>query len=155
MHTFGVVLAAGLIALASLMSAQTLTGSVSGTVVDASGVVIAGAKVQLTHIVSGQTRDFSTNAAGAFEFSSLIPGAYSVRVVQAGFKTYEQQNVTVSAQERVDLHTIKLTVGDVATSIEVQAEVAHLATNSSDRSKNVNLAQIADTPVRGRDFMGF
>ncbi len=149
---FALVWGAGLLAFASVMSAQSVTGSVTGTVADPAGAVVAGAKVQLTNSISKQTRDFTTSSSGAFEFSSLIPGSYSVRVTQTGFKASEQ-NVTVSAQERVDLHTLRLTVGDVATSIEVQSEAAHVATNSSDRAQNVNLTQIADTPVRGRDFM--
>jgi hypothetical protein len=150
---FILFLGVGLMALASRGSAQSVTGSVTGTVVDAAGAVVTGAQVQLINSISRQTRDFSSNGAGSFEFTGLIPGSYAVKISQPGFKSYEQQNVTVSAQERVDLHTIRLTVGDVATSIEVQAEVAHVATNSSDRAQNVNQQMIADTPVRGRDFL--
>src|SRR6266567_4162772 len=146
-------LVAGLMALAPLASAQTVTGAVTGTVVDAAGAVVSGAQVQLIDNISRQAREFKTSATGDFEFTSIIPGVYSLRITQEGFKTYEQQSVTVSAQERVDLHTIKLTVGDVATSIEVQAEVAHVATSSSDRAQNVNQQMIDDTPVRGRDFL--
>ncbi len=133
-------------------NAQSVTGSVSGTVVDSAGAVVVGANVQLTNDISRQVREFKTSGSGEFEFIAMIPGGYSLKVVQPGFKTYEQKNVTISAQERVDLHTIRLTVGDVTTSVEVQAEAAHVATDSSDRSQNVNLQQIADTPIRGRDF---
>src|SRR5450755_480278 len=118
-------LVAGLLALAPLVAnAQTVTGSLTGTVVDSADAVVAGAVVRLTNS-SGQSREFNTGTNGGFEFTGLIPGVYNVKVTQAGFNTYSQQNVTVSAQERVDLHTIRLTVGDVATSIEVQAEGAH------------------------------
>ncbi|MES1261242.1 MAG: carboxypeptidase regulatory-like domain-containing protein, partial [Acidobacteriota bacterium] len=141
-----------LLALLPAANAQTVTGSVSGTVVDAGGAVVVGASVELINDISKQTREYKTSGAGGFEFISMIPGGYSLRIKQPGFKTYEQKNVTISSQERVDLHTIKLTVGDVTTSIEVQSEAAHVATDSSDRSQNVNLQQIADTPIRGRDF---
>jgi hypothetical protein len=133
-------------------NAQTVTGSVSGTVVDSGGAVVVGANVQLINDISRQTREYKTSGTGEFEFISMIAGGYSLKIVQPGFKTYEQKNVTISAQERVDLHTIKLTVGDVTTSIQVQSEAAHVATDSSDRSQNVNLQQIDDTPIRGRDF---
>ncbi|MCU1327952.1 MAG: Cna domain protein [Bryobacterales bacterium] len=143
-----------LLAIAPAAYSQTVTGSVSGTVADSGGALVVGAAVTLTNDISKQTRDYRTGPSGEFEFVSIIPGNYSVKIVQPGFKTYQQTNVTISSQERVDLHTIRLTVGDVTTSIEVAAEAAHVATDSSDRSQNVNLMQIADTPVRGRDFLG-
>jgi hypothetical protein len=148
------LLSAMMLALSPMACAQTVTGSVTGTVADAADSVIAGARVQLINSISRQAREFTTSSTGAFEFSSILPGNYSLKVTHPGFKSFEQQNVTISSQERVDLHTIKLTVGDVTTSIEVAAEAAHVATNSSDRAQNVNQAQIGDTPIRGRDFMG-
>jgi hypothetical protein len=148
------LLSALTLALTPVAYAQTVTGSVTGTVADAASSVVVGAQVQLINSTSRQTREFTTSSTGAFEFSSILPGNYSLKVTHPGFKSFEQQNVTISSQERVDLHTIKLTVGEVTTSIEVAAEAAHVATNSSDRAQNVNQAQIGDTPVRGRDFMG-
>jgi hypothetical protein len=141
-----------LLALLPAANAQTVTGSVSGTVVDSGGAVVVGASVQLINDISKQIREYKTGGSGDFEFVAMIPGGYSLKVIQPGFKTYQQTNVTISSQERVDLHTIKLTVGDVSTSIEVAAEAAHVATDSSDRSQNVNLQQIMDTPNRGNDF---
>ncbi len=118
------------------------------------GSVIVGAQVRLTNDISKQVREYKTDSNGNFEFGSILPGGYSLKIIQPGFKAYEQQNVTVSAQERVDVHTIHLSVGDVSSSVEVQAEAAHVGTDNSDRSQNVNLRQIQDTPVRGRDFLG-
>ena len=54
--------------------------------------------------------------------------------------------------EKVDLHLVKLEVGDVATSVEVKAEAARVVTDSSDHSTDVNLKQIEQTPIRGRSF---
>ena len=54
-------------------------------------------------------------------------------------------------QERVDLHDIALSVGDVTSTVEVQASSVHVATDSSDRSIAIGLQQIADTPTRGRN----
>jgi hypothetical protein len=142
-----------LLALPSAANAQTITGSVFGSVGDPAGAPVAGAIVQLIHDSSKQSRRFETDSSGGFEFISVIPGAYTLKITQPGFKTSEQ-SVTVSAQERVDVHTIRLTVGDVSTTIEVQGEVAHVATDSSDRAQNISLAQINDTPVRGRDYLG-
>src|SRR5439155_14586379 len=130
------------------------SGQVSGRVVDPEGAVIGGASVRLTSNLSQQAREFVTDETGAFVFLSMVPGNYSVRVELPGFKAYEQKAISVSAQERVDLHSIKLEVGDVATAIDVQADFVHVATDSSDHSLNVTTLQIEDTPIRGRYFEG-
>ncbi len=142
-----------LLAITAAAHAQTVTGSVTGSVTDPGGAVIIDAPVQLINNITRQTHEFKTNSSGGFEFTGILPGSYSLKITEPGFKISEQ-NVTVSAQERVDVHAIKLTVGDVSTAIEVQAEAAHIETSSSDRAQNINLAQIGDTPVRGRDFLG-
>jgi hypothetical protein len=132
-------------------NSQGVTGQISGTVVDPAGSVVIGAKIQLTHDVSKQLREFQTDSNGGFIFTGLIPGAYSLRIAQTGFKSYDQKGIVLSAQERLDLHEVKLQVGDISTSISVEANTVHVATDSSDRSIAINLAQIEDTPTRGRN----
>ncbi len=140
-----------LLAIAPAASPQSVTGQISGTVADPAGAVVVGATVQLTHELSKQVREFRTESAGSFAFTGLVPGSYSIRITQPGFKTYGQKGIIVAAQERVDLHEIRLEIGDVATSVEVTANVVHVATDSSDRSIAINLQQILDTPTRGRN----
>jgi len=65
-----------LLASTPAANAQTVTGSVSGTVADSAGAVVVGARVQLINDISKQTREFKTSGAGEFEFISIIPGAY-------------------------------------------------------------------------------
>ncbi len=140
-----------LLATAPAANCQSVTGQISGTVADPAGAVVVGATVQLTHELSQQVREFRTESAGSFAFTGLVPGSYSIRITQPGFKTYGQKGIVVAAQERVDLHEIRLEIGDVATSVEVTANAVHVATDSSDRSIAINLQQILDTPTRGRN----
>ncbi len=130
---------------------QSVTGQISGTVVDPAGATVPGATVQLTHDLSQQVRKFVTESNGSFIFTSLVPGSYSLHVAQAGFKGYDQKSITVAAQERVDMHEIHLAVGDVTSTVEVQGQTVHVATDSSDRSISIGLQQIMDTPTRGRN----
>ncbi|MCX6626762.1 MAG: carboxypeptidase regulatory-like domain-containing protein [Candidatus Solibacter sp.] len=130
---------------------QSVTGQISGVVVDPAGATVPGATVQLTHDISQQVRKYTTESNGAFIFTGLVPGSYSLHAAQAGFKGYDQKGVTVAAQERVDLHDIHLAVGDVTSTIEVAANAVHVATDSSDRSISIDLRQIDDTPTRGRN----
>ncbi len=140
-----------LLAMLPAANAQSVTGQISGTVVDASGGSIVGATVTLTHDLSKTERNYTTGANGAFFFTGLVPGAYSLKISQAGFKNYEQKAITVATQERVDLHDIALAVGEVTSTVEVAASSVHVATDSSDRSIDINLHQIDDTPTRGRN----
>jgi hypothetical protein len=140
------------VALAPAVLAQSITGQLVGAVADSSGGAIVGASVRLTSDLSQQVRTFTTDSTGSFVFTNLVPGAYSIQISMSGFRAWNQKAISVSAQERVDLHEIRLDVGEVSTTVSVQAEAAHVATDSSDRAVNVNLRQIEDTPIRGRDF---
>ena len=131
--------------------AQSITGQVSGSVTDPTGGSVVNASVQLTHDDSRQSRVFTTSEAGTFIFTGLVPGAYSLRIGAAGFKTYEQKSFSVGTAERVDMHEITLSVGDVNSTVEVQANAVHVQTDSSDRSIAIGLRQIEDTPTRGRN----
>jgi hypothetical protein len=104
--------------------------------------------------LTSQLRTFTTEANGSFMFTNLVPGEYSVHIAQAGFKGYEQKSILLSAQERIDLHEVKLSVGDIGASVEVEAEGARVATDSSARSVLINRAIIEATPIRGRDYLG-
>ncbi len=130
---------------------QGVTGQMSGTVVDASSGVLAGAAVRLTAVDTKQERSFTTGSNGAFSFTGLIPGTYTLNVGMAGFKSYVQNRIPLGAQERVDLNLIALSIGDVTSTVEVTAGPVRVATDSSDRAISIGLRQIEDTPTRGRN----
>lgn len=134
-------------------TAQTVTGQLTGHLADPAGAVIVGAKVQLVNDLSRQIREFETDSSGNFTFTNVVPGGYSLRVAQPGFRTYEQRGITVGTLEKVALPEITLQVGDLASSVEVKADAVHVKTDSSDRNVNVTLTQIEDTVTRGRNFM--
>ncbi len=134
-------------------SGQTVSGQISGRLIDPAGAVVVGAKVQLANDLTQQVREFTTDSSGGFVFTNLVPGSYSIHIAQAGFKAYDQKGITVSAVERVDLHDLRLQIGEVTTTVEVTAGAVHLATDSSDRSVSVGLRQIQETVTRGRNFM--
>ena len=136
------------------VQAQSVTGQISGTVTDQGGSVIAGSSVRLTHDLSKQVRSFSTDGSGNFLFTNLVPGDYSVHIEHAGFKGYDQRGISVSAEERVALHEIRLTVGEVSSTVEVVANTARVSTETSDRSILIDRQQIEDTPISGRDYLG-
>ena len=71
--------------LSSLAFPQSVT-SIGGRVTDPSHAVISGAEVKLTLLTTGATREQTTDNTGAYEFSRLQPGQYSLRVNASGFR---------------------------------------------------------------------
>src|SRR5262245_47300107 len=85
-----VALCLTLLALTSVPTqAQSFTGSISGAVSDPSGAVVSNATVTLTALATGQTRAVTTNHAGEYNFPSLPPGEYKIRIAAFGFTAGE------------------------------------------------------------------
>ena len=70
------------LACASHVQAQTITGSISGVVTDSTGSVIPSATITLTSEKTGQTRTVATNGEGRFNFAALHPGSYWLKIEQ-------------------------------------------------------------------------
>ena len=150
-----VLFALAVVGFSARLAAQTVTGQIAGTVTDPSGGVIAGAKVTLTYTLTGQTREVETGSSGDFVFPELVPGNYQVTVAQAGFETYTQKDIVVAASERVALHEIQLSVGNVATEVTVTANQAHVETDSSEHGQLLTEHQYQDTPDKGRNYLDY
>jgi hypothetical protein len=150
------LMATALLALISLQSAdaQNLTGQISGRVDDPSGSVIVGAPVELVNELNKQARQTQTDSTGGFLFVELLPGSYSLRIQQPGFRPIFQTKVEVTAAERVALPPIHLEVGDVSSTVTVQSESARVQTESSERAGLISAGQVENTPLRGRDYVG-
>jgi len=144
-------IAVSLLALLPTVYSQSVTGQVSGTVQDASGGALVGAEVRLTHDLSRQVRTFTSDSIGGFIFANLVPGDYSLRVAMSGFKAHEEKGINVTAQARVALRTIQLAVGEVTSTVEVEATALLVSTNRSDRTVAMGRQEIEDRPTRGRN----
>lgn len=141
--------------LALRTSAQTVTGQISGTVTDPSGAVIAGAKVTLTGGTTAAQRETTTEGSGVFIFPELVPGTYQVAISASGFQAYTQKDIVVGASERVSLHEIQMSVGNLSTEVTVTANEAHVQTDSSDHSGLLTQTQYQNVPTRGRNYLDY
>ena len=82
---------------------QTETGQVAGTVKDATGAVVVGAKVTIVSTTTGLTRTATTNSSGLYSVVSLPPGPYNVTIEGTGFqKATQSATVTVGAITNID-----------------------------------------------------
>ncbi len=138
--------------LSSVMFAQTTiaTGSIVGTVTDASGAVVAGANVTITGSTA-QTIHVTTSGSGSYSASALIPGPYSVRVEAKGFKT-AQLSLTVQVGNAAN-GSVRLEVGQESTVVEVQASEVQVNTEQATVQGVLTANQIENLPVNGRNFL--
>ena len=111
--------------------AQTVNGTLLGTIADASRGVIQNAKVEITDEGTGIRRSAQTNSSGNYSFANVPPGTYTVAAEMAGFRKAVRQgvDVLVNTTIRVDL---QLQPGSVSESIEVTAAAPMLQTDRSD-----------------------
>ena len=116
--------------------AQYDSGTVLGSIKDLSGAIIPGSRVVLRNTAQDTVTERTSNAAGEFEFPSVLPGNYTLTTEHAGFKTTATApfSVTVSARQRVDL---VLAIGQADQSITVTDAASLLETDSSDRGEVV------------------
>ena len=121
--------------------AQHRTGSLRGQVTDELGGLVVGATVTLI-AADGTERTATTNSEGLYTFNGVVPGAYTLHVVAAGFSPYEKLDLTVAAGPRTT-HDVRLVVG-----IEKQ-----VITVTEEQALNVDPAGNSDAVVlKGQDL---
>ncbi|MBV9038485.1 MAG: carboxypeptidase regulatory-like domain-containing protein, partial [Acidobacteriaceae bacterium] len=134
--------------------AQAVTGTVLGTVTDATGAVVASAKVTLTEVNTGVSRNSETNTSGNYTFPDVPEGNYSVTVAAPGFRREVRQNITVAVNTSTRVDS-QLQPGELSQQIEVTAAPPPLQTDRADTSVSLTVAQTANLPTgTNRNFQG-
>ncbi|MFN0171481.1 MAG: TonB-dependent receptor domain-containing protein [Bryobacteraceae bacterium] len=130
-------------------------GAVSGVVRDASGAVVAGAKVDVTNESKGIKRSVETNESGVFTAPALVPAdGYVINVTRAGFNPYNLEAVAIQVGQTVGLN-ITLEVAGTATSVSVTDTAPIIEQGKTGNSANVNSSQIMNLPINGRRVDSF
>src|SRR5262249_55720859 len=116
--------------LASAGFAQLTTGTISGSVTDASAAAVPAATVQIKNVETGISRAVATDAKGRYEAPNLPLGKYEVSSAMAGFQTVVRSGIelTVGRHAVVDL---VLQVGEVTQEVTVTGEAALVETSSA------------------------
>jgi hypothetical protein len=122
--------------LAPTCSAQVLYGSLTGTVTDPSGALVSGARVTALEVRTAVASQATTDTAGIYRFTTLLPGTYKVTIDAPSFSTQETLAVPVRVNEvaRVDA---RLQVASTSQSVVVTTEAPLLQTDKSDRKSVV------------------
>jgi Carboxypeptidase regulatory-like domain len=137
------------------LSAQTVSSSLEGTVLDPASAAIPNASVTLTNNETGAIRTGVTDAAGMFRFLDLTPGTYSVNIKYAGFKAFTENQIVLVSSETRDLGKLALTIGAATDTVSVTAETTVVQTASSEKAQAIEGTQLSNITLRGRDVFGY
>src|ERR1700761_344486 len=150
-------LALGVFACAWLLTsvpanAQSVYGSICGTVTDSSGAAIPNATITVKDAAKGTVVTATSNGSGDYSVPHLIPDVYDLKVTATGFKTFETKGISVEADTapRIDP---TLDVGGAAETVEVNAESQpELKTDRADVATVFDQQQVSSLPVGDQNF---
>jgi hypothetical protein len=137
------------VAMPAGMQAQGITGSITGTISDQSGAVIAGATITVQQEETNNIRTTITSDGGTYTITQLPPGHYDVKAEKAGFKSVQQKGITLAIDQTavVDSH---MTVGSQEENVEVSGITQAIQTEDSSVGQVIDSQAIKNTPLNGR-----
>jgi hypothetical protein len=130
--------------------AQTVTGSIYGTVADPTGAAIPGAKVTVTDLETNSSTSVTTNSAGEYVFPVLNPGAFKVTAAMSGFDTMTQNDLHLAANQNLNA-SFTMKAGAVNTEVTVESTDELIDTRESQLAETVDQKRIVDLPLSSRN----
>ena len=130
--------------------AQSSTATVSGSVADSTGALIAEVTVSLTNIGTRVVSTGTTNSSGLYRISSLIPGTYRANVSRDGFKSIIKDGIALHVEDEVSIN-YSMEVGAVSVSVMVESGQSQVNAESTTVGQVIESRQIEDTPLNGRN----
>src|SRR5215472_16947886 len=135
--------------------AQSIFGTIVGTVTDASSAVVSGARVTVVNAQTNEKRQFVTDEKGNYEINNLFPGSYTLEVEMPGFEKYGRHEVELASNQNVRLD-IRLEVAGQVTLVAVHSEgITPIETESAKLSDARNLQQLQTLPLGARSVYRF
>ena len=132
------------------LRAQSGTTSVHGTVTDKSGAAVSGAKITLVNAEQALTREANSGSEGEYEFVSLPPGTYSLKVEAPGFSKFEQTRLQLQVNSPATVN-VKVEIGTTSETVEVSAQAVALNTTDASIGNTFGENQVKQLPLEGRN----
>jgi hypothetical protein len=137
---------AALVLLSVHAMAQVSSGTIVGTILDASGAVVANAKVEAKNADTGVVSATTASQAGEYRIGELIAGTYSITASATGFSGATLQNVTVDAN-KIATENLTLAVGQVATNVEITDSIVNIDTTTATIENSFDASMVRDLPL--------
>lgn len=151
---FGRLFLVGMVVACLLQTAARAqsTGSITGTVTDKSGAVIAGASIVVTDKQTGISRTVTTDKAGNYSVPSLQPGTYSVKASESGMQVVTVEGIVLSVSSTVPVN-VQLGVEATSQVVQVNAGAANIETSTMTVGQVIDQKTVQDVPLNGRHFV--
>jgi hypothetical protein len=130
---------------------QVTSGTISGTMLDPQGNVLAGATVKVKNLGTGATREVTSGATGAYRVTGLAPGRYEVEAAAQGFAPEKRSELALTVAEEIVVN-FNLKVGVTKQELTVEVQSVNVETTGSTVSGLVDERKIRDLPLNGRDM---
>lgn len=128
------------------------SGTISGSVTDASGAAVAEARIRITNLSTNAVRTAATDLAGSYSLTPLPPALYRIQVEHAGFQSYSQSGIRLQVDERLRLD-IELKIGQVNEVVEVTGQASAVNTQDAVLRNVVDARRMVDLPLNGRNAL--
>ncbi|MGC2066241.1 MAG: carboxypeptidase regulatory-like domain-containing protein, partial [Candidatus Acidiferrales bacterium] len=128
-----------------------ITATISGTVTDPTGAVVAGATVTATNVDTAVALSQTTNTQGFYSFPELPVGKYTVDVQKTGFKAYRQTGLVLDVNQALVVD-VALQIGEASEKVEVSASALHVDTESTQMGEVITGKSMTDVPLVTRSY---
>ncbi|MGH9660490.1 MAG: carboxypeptidase-like regulatory domain-containing protein, partial [Bryobacteraceae bacterium] len=134
----------------ALVWAQSYTASVRGVVTDSSHAAVPSAKVTFVEVQRSLEHPTTTDSGGRYVLTALPPGEYVLTAEAPGFRKFSQPAFRLEVQQQATIN-VELSVGDLATSVDVQGAAPLLNTTIATLGQVVENRLIVSTPILNRN----
>lgn len=137
-----------------ILAQTAVDGAIGGTVLDNSGAAIPKASILVHATATNADQTVTTDDAGYFRVSRLVPGDYTVTVSSPGFASFISQHVMVQVGKLTEVAP-KLAAGSTSATVNVSSEAPIINTESSDYTTDFNPTALNTLPINGRHWTSF
>ncbi len=125
------------------------SGQIQGTITDENGSVVSGATVEAVQQESGLHRTVTSSGDGGYNLPDLPVGPYQLNVSASGFSAYQQSGITIQVGNNLRID-VKLSVGGVTQTVQVNAGASMVQTEDQSISQVIDRQRTIDLPLNGR-----
>lgn len=129
-----------------VLSAQSNRATITGTVTDSSGAVVAGVEVTAKNLGTNVLSSTVSNTDGIYSIPNLFPGTYSLAFKKAGFKPVEYSSITVESTQIAQINPA-MQLGPVTETVTVTTDAPVLDRESAAIGTNMKGDVVTDLPL--------
>lgn len=136
----------------TIVHAQQATGTITGTITHQQGAVVQGATVEVLNVATNAKFDTKTNESGFYNAQNLPVGEYTISASATGFKRAVRTGIGLQVAQNAQIN-ITLDVGQVAETVEVQAQATLVDTGGATLGAVIENRRVRDLPLNGRNAL--